>query len=629
MLSSAELASIVNQCWRQRRWLCGIRILTLPLRGSLARMRKSLLPRRGASPFPMASVAEMARPRFSVHVTPVFSKTRAVQASTLSRASLLDDLEKQRRHLFRGAGGVYQDRHSLARLPNVEDRHCFHRLYWAVRLARAAAVDAAADPLLVEQWNAWLALGGPWFPEAQSAYTIAERIASLNEVLFWINTNGRTEAASLNVSLKEQMWLDARSLETQVEYRLGDHNHLLNDARGLYIAGAALAECSESERFINLAFHLWETYFPRLILEDGTFAEQSSHYHLLLCRTALEYWIAVQDRRRGIPEELERRIRLMMELANDLVRPDGSMPRFGDISPDHPMEELAALPMIAHELGLLRVAPQCPAMAPATLYYVTSPRTVAAAVSLDSRLYAGGGFAFIRNRAAGLEFVAHADPRPTRHTHGDAGCGSFELVWRGETLVREPGSYWEPASPQSLFSRGGLAQNVTCLNGLAPAVTPDDQRFLPAWYTHSGNTWTVLASGSFQLRCAGFERLRPGIILHRTWGINAAGHACLDECIEGNGRTDFETRFCLGNTAWTPLGWHSQSSTYRLRYTRADRQAIEMIVDPPSGAAVSIEGCGYLEEYGHWNCGKQLRLAGRLELPLRWQTRWEASCHGN
>jgi hypothetical protein len=76
----------------------------------------------------------------------------------------------------------------------------------------------------------------------------------------------------LTLQIKERMWRDALALESQIEHWLGNHNHLLNDARGMYIAGAALAECPESARFIQLAFELWETYFPRLVLEYGALA---------------------------------------------------------------------------------------------------------------------------------------------------------------------------------------------------------------------------------------------------------------------------------------------------------------------------------------------------------------------
>src|SRR5207244_4415090 len=106
------------------------------------------------------------------------------------------------------------------------------------------------------------------------------------------------------------------------------HNHLLNDARGLYIASAAVPERAEAAAWREQAFQIWDEYFPKLVLHDGTFAEQSSHYHLLLCRTALEYWIAAGTSGRDLPDEFEAALQRMFALANDLLRPDGTLSRF-------------------------------------------------------------------------------------------------------------------------------------------------------------------------------------------------------------------------------------------------------------------------------------------------------------
>ena len=98
-------------------------------------------------------------------------------------------------------------------------------------------------------------------------------------------------------ALKQRIWADGRLLADTVEYGLGVHNHLVNDARGLYIASAAVPERAEASAWREQAFQIWDEYFPKLVLQDGTFAEQSSHYHLLLCRTALEYWLAARTLR--------------------------------------------------------------------------------------------------------------------------------------------------------------------------------------------------------------------------------------------------------------------------------------------------------------------------------------------
>src|ERR1039458_3912417 len=99
--------------------------------------------------------------------------------------------------------------------------------------------------------------------------------------------------ADETISLKRQIWNDAYRLSANIEYGLGVHNHLLNDARGLFRAFRMLPDLDEAAAWREQAFRLWDEFFPKLILEDGSFAEQSSHYQLLMCRTALEYFLAV------------------------------------------------------------------------------------------------------------------------------------------------------------------------------------------------------------------------------------------------------------------------------------------------------------------------------------------------
>ena len=101
---------------------------------------------------------------------------------------------------------------------------------------------------------------------------------------------------------------------------------MLNDARGLFLAARALPEVPEAASWSDDAFRMWDEYFPQLILADGSLAEQSSHYHLLLCRTALEYQLAANLAGHTLDREMTSRLLGMFRLAADLVREDGSFP---------------------------------------------------------------------------------------------------------------------------------------------------------------------------------------------------------------------------------------------------------------------------------------------------------------
>src|SRR4030095_17235100 len=126
----------------------------------------------------------------------------------------------------------------------------------------------------------------------------------------------------------------AGRLAERVETHLGVHNHLLNNARALSTAGRLVDDAQKSSAWLGEARAIWDEYFPRLILGDGVFAEQSSHYHALLTRTLLDYVRDARDARRPLAAGMREKAQAMCHVTNALIRPDGTLPLFGDISPD-------------------------------------------------------------------------------------------------------------------------------------------------------------------------------------------------------------------------------------------------------------------------------------------------------
>jgi hypothetical protein len=409
-----------------------------------------------------------------------------------------------------------------------------------------------------------------------------------------------------------------------MEFALGVHNHLLNNARGLLMAALALPECEEAREWSNRAFRVWEELGLKLILEDGTFGEQSSHYHLLLCRTALEYWLAAARLKRDLAPGLRERIPAMFRLANDLLRADGSLPRFGDVCPDHGVEELRGLMAAGHFLGFLDESPVERCITPLTFYYCDTVRPLPPSKQpAPARHYRAGGFAFLGSESASVDLTVHADPRPEPGTHGDAGRGTFELRWRNQFLVREPGSFLGPTRPGQVQRRSGRIQNVTLLNGLAPGVTPEDRPYLPEWYLPKEDTLELIDNSAIRFHGDGFRRLRPDISLFRTWQIEESGCVSFSERIEGSGKVNFESRMCLGDLPWSRPAKDAAAGISRIRWQDADGASVQMTVHPPQGTVVRFEACTFVVEYGQQRPGRMLRVTGDPRLPLEWHVKWE------
>ncbi len=604
-------------------WIEGARIATWPLRSSFRRLRRGMIrgPVRCASPVTVRGTA----PIFSADIFPLFVPLSTDLQITTGLESLFLDVDRQIRGEFRLAGGGYRriEFSNAQQFSEAEDHHSFDRLYWVARYARAAAFGHPfAVAALRSSWAKWLqTIHGP---SAFAAYTVAERIASLSECLFWMGHYTRGIDFDEIISVKRQIWNDAHHLSANIEYGLGIHNHLLNDARGLFRASRVLADLDDATVWREQAFHIWDEFFPKLILSDGSFAEQSSHYQLLLCRTALEYVLATRLSHRTLPVGFEEQLAGMFHLANDLLRPDGSLPRFGDNSPDHTIEDLSGLMAAAYHYGLLKRHPRHEAIAPLTLLYCgKAPRLLSPRVITEYSFYPQGGFMFLRSCDEAMELAVHADPRAEARAHGDSGRGSFELWWRGQVIVREPGSILSSSNPRSTWSRSGAAQNVTCLNGLAPGVTAEDRSGLPATYAAQGGVWQICDGRALQFRWDGFERIRQGIVLLRTWELNEAEDLSFEERIDGSGKAHFQSRFCLGDGEWR-LALSASENAVGLNSVLPDGSAVNIQLNLPLRGGTLVDGW-YLPEFGVERQAQVLVLSGNVRLPIRWTAKWQFS----
>src|ERR1700722_15928439 len=227
-----EQINAARQSLKSGRWMEAARIGAAPFWASLYRARKRLVRRRVRTSLLRALPA--STPVLSSKMFPLFAPLTGDLRQCAGVDQLFSDVDRQIAGEFRLAGGSYKHVSfcDVDDLPEVEDQHAFHRLYWMARYARAAAFGhSGAVPALRAAWTKWLRrMPGP---AAFSPYTTAERIASLSECLFWMDCFIRDVDFFEIISMKRQIWSDAQALSANVEFGLGVHNHLLNDARGL------------------------------------------------------------------------------------------------------------------------------------------------------------------------------------------------------------------------------------------------------------------------------------------------------------------------------------------------------------------------------------------------------------
>jgi hypothetical protein len=512
---------------------------------------------------------------------------------------------------FRAAGGRRRPWPEPGKVSgDREDQHAWHRLYWVLE---------EWSPETVARLTRWLR--EPLRDEALHPYTTSERIHVIAEML---GTLGEDRlGADLTKDLVARLLMDADWLYERIETHLGVHNHLLNNARALCTAAYLLPHTSRASAWLGLARNLWDEIWPQLILEDGVFAEQSSHYHVLLTRTLLQYLRDACLADRSLPSEIWEKGRAMSRVSNALVRPDGTLPLFGDVSPDLPTMWLRGLPVACYRAGLLPHAPQdgTPGYAAGASAFFRGSETAlippkpghSGHAEWPIELYPSGGLLFTRHARSGIQLAAHGDPRPRAEGHGDSGRGSFELWFGGRRIVVDGGMpTYAPGEIRRHF-RSAAGQNVIAVDGLAPAVLKEEESDLPAWYLDGlgGGAWRA-EEGQASFTWHGFGRYRPGLVWTRTWRWGESRVAASDRLDGWTGEAHVEGRLHFGESVWSTVARGEFGAPgCRLSFT-----------GPPS-LVVTLTDMPYAPDYGVLVQSQGLCMSGRVRLPAEWTWHFE------
>lgn len=174
---------------------------------------------------------------------------------------------------------------------------------------------------------------------AWEAYSVSERI--VNWLIFLCGVK-----KYVTISIKEKKMIEdsiidhLKNLTSNLEYHHKHtfNNHILNNARALYIGGRLFHLFD----YFHIGRLLLDTHTEQLIGENGFLKELSSHYQLLITRTYFEIVLVAQLT--GDEEIVSRYSPLVkkMRKACTLFAVEGAFdeeqfPRIGDISPDVPV----------------------------------------------------------------------------------------------------------------------------------------------------------------------------------------------------------------------------------------------------------------------------------------------------
>jgi heparinase II/III-like protein len=341
-----------------------------------------------------------------------------------------------------------------------EDLFALHRFGWLLRwlsLRPNREGLADAESVIID----WIAGIGPEkSTSAWETYSACERV--VNWLICFCATSKHHQYSDKALSILAGALLDhlnhiTRHLEY---YGRSCNNHILNNARALYIGGRFL----QLPQIAELGRILFTKHIPELIDRSGMLIEGSSHYQHLLTRSLFEVmWAAEATADLDFYRNIKKVVLPMLQCCAMISRsftgnkPD-DFPRIGDISPDFPISWFSPVSrQNNHSETWWRLWDSA-----------FKERLTGADSNSFSSQHSAGDWHIVSSDNDGSTVMVYApsgiEIYPASHGHLDFGGFSF-YDEHGEVLV-DRGRYSYQTDDFSTYGYTAKAHNTTLINGL-------------------------------------------------------------------------------------------------------------------------------------------------------------------
>ena len=346
--------------------------------------------------------------------------------------------------------------------------------------------------------------------------------------------------------------LKARHIVRHLSTYFSPNTHLTGEALGLFVVGESLPQLEQSSRWSSLGRAILEEQLSRQVRADGSYVEQSPHYH----RYTLEIYLfalAMARRSARTLSGVDERLTAALDHAMLITAPDGTFPLIGDddggqllplaltgaLNDFRPALSTAAVMFTRRDYAYVAGAPSEQTL------WLLGTRGLAAFEMLPkappaptSRAFADGGFYVTRDDWSSESNYMLIDAGPhgfltAGHAHADA--LSFVLSVAGRPIFVDPGTcvYTSTDGDRDRF-RSTTAHNTVTV-GEASSSEPGAG---PFQWRHVARTtverWTSDAQHDY-LRGShdGFSRLRPPVRHERSILYVKRGHWVIRDRIVG------------------------------------------------------------------------------------------------
>lgn len=387
-----------------------------------------------------------------------------------------------------------------------------HEWEWAYPLIQRAQNETNAVDELVTLLRDYFANVPIGHSVAFEPYPLSRRLVAWCETLRVICQAQHPFAPALAAEMQR----GARMLRDNIEHDL-DNNHVIANAKALAYVGTLLEQSFARDGFDLL----WEQLRLQ-VRADGVHVENSTSYHFLVWRDAIEACILAYQYAIEIPSDIIERLAAMKNFLDVMRYADGIFPLLNDSVNENDKSEI-----IFHSFRK-----------------IFSQKKISEKNRSPLFLYQNSGYAIWRTDNAHIVFDAGALGPAWCPGHGHADTLSFELFAFGQARIVDIGTYQYQAGAWRDYFRGTAAHNTIQVDGLDSSEVYGSFR---VGRMAIAKMWTEQdwICGEHD----GYLRLREPITHTRKIQLRAENTILLRDEIRGRGEHEYVSRFHLAPNA--------------------------------------------------------------------------------
>lgn len=335
--------------------------------------------------------------------------------------------------------------------------------------------------------------------------------------------------------LTKYLVIHGRHLERYLSTYFSPNTHLTGEALGLFYLGTYFPELQQAARWRERGAAVLLEQLPRHVRHDGTYFEQSVHYHRYTIDFYTHLWLLDEANGGTLRVEIAPPLEALLEHVQCLTRGDGTVPLLGDedggrlfFLDDRPLNDLrgtlatGAVLLERRDFAFVAGSPT------AELVWLVGPDGVhrfdalgKSPPSYASRGFEDGGVYTLRDgwQSDANHVVIDCGPHGTMncgHAHADA--LAFELAIGGRAVLVDPGTFTYTMHPSERDAfRSSLAHNAATIDGVSSSEPdgPFQWRRIASARVLAWRTDNDGRSAYFEGSHNGFERLASPVRYRR------------------------------------------------------------------------------------------------------------------